>query len=288
MRVFSSYWVIKYRDNPKSDWTDCPRLKNGWVADPFIYTFNGCTAVFAEIMDYRTGKGYIGCSVWDGDGFGSWMPVIQEKWHLSYPLIFELDQKLYMIPEQYQSKEIAFYECETFPNKWRRLSPLVKGGEYVDNTILFQNEDIWIFSLKLSETEKNKGSFVRMHLKSISEIDKVDILFETASDCRRPAGNFIIYEGNIFRPAQDCKKIYGGGLILYKVEECTSERYEEKEFRRVYADDLAVIKKTEKYIGIHTYNRDCVSNIEVIDLKQKKIIPRELFYKFLRRIEKIR
>ena len=286
MNFFSSYWVVKYREDKKGKWISCPGLKGGWVADPFIYTFNGCTVIFAEIMEYRTGKGYIGCSVWNGNRFGKWFPIIREDWHLSYPLVFEYHNKVYMIPEQYQSNEIALYECEIFPNKWKRMVPLLEGGEYVDSTILFQDGDTWLFSLKLSEKDKKRESLVRMHLKNLEEIDKYEVLFESGAEFRRPAGNFIVDGVRILRPAQDCEKIYGGGLLLYAVEECTRESYVEKEVKRYYVDNLNLGKDKKKYIGIHTYNRDVVSNIEVIDLKQKRIVPIELFFKALRRIGK--
>jgi hypothetical protein len=57
--------------------------------------------------------------------------VLREKFHLSYPYVFEEDGEAYMVPECGGSGGIQLYRADRFPDRWVNVSTLVKGeGRY--------------------------------------------------------------------------------------------------------------------------------------------------------------
>lgn len=166
MRIRMGHWTIAYRKDGNSGWRLMKNPKGGWAADPFLFECDGRIFLFAEIMSYQTGKGYIGFCEWNGKNFGEWKTAIKERWHLSYPNVFEWKGKIYMLPEQYQSGEIALYESVRFPAEWRRLTPLVHDGQYVDSTVLFQDERAWLFTLCMNPDKHSEGKLLRAELVS--------------------------------------------------------------------------------------------------------------------------
>lgn len=44
----------------------------------------------------------------------------------------------------------------------------------------------------------------------------------------RPAGSFFAVDGSIYRPAQDCHKVYGGGIIINKLESLDDQNFQEE------------------------------------------------------------
>ena len=283
MKIKKSYWTIAYRRNGEDKWFFVDNPKEGWAADPFLFEYHGQIYLFAEIMSYQTGRGYIGYCQYDGEGFGQWQLAIKEMWHLSYPNIFEWNGNIYMLPEQYQSGEIALYECVQFPSKWKRLSPLKCKGEYVDSTVLFQNDKAWLFTLRMNPEKHSEGELLRTKLFSPVELGEFDVIDTAGGLYKRPAGHFLVSNGKTYRVAQNCDGGYGKGLIFYFVEKCNDKTYREIEHKRINVNDFNGIDGG-RYSGVHTYNQ--CSNLEIVDLKRMVFRLDEGFYRLKRKIVK--
>lgn len=109
-------------------------IKNGWtywIADPFPIEVDGELYIFAEMWRYRYLKGCIAYTKLTPEGFKKWKPVIEEKFHLSYPNIFRQGGKIYICPEANESGEIFLYECINFPEKWKKLKFYTKVEDIV-------------------------------------------------------------------------------------------------------------------------------------------------------------
>lgn len=280
MKLIKSHWIIAYRRN--KNWIFVENPEEGWAADPFLFKYNDRVFLFAEIMSYRTGKGYIGCCEWNGEGFGTWRKVIKEEWHLSYPNVFEWNGKIYMLPEQYQSGEIALYECLRFPTEWKRLSPLKDGGQYVDSTVLFQNGEAWLFTLRMNSKKHSEGKLLRAKLFSPEQLGTFEIIDALGGLYKRPGGHFLLCNGKTYRVAQNCDGEYGRGLVFYLVNKCDDIGYQEEEEKRIYSGTVVDGMEGRKYIGIHTYNR--CGDMEVIDLKYKEFLMEEFIWRVKRKI----
>ena len=72
--------------------------------------------------------------------------VLKDRIHLSYPYIFEDQEKYYCIPETKGAKEIRLYKATDFPSKWDKLCTIQENITAVDNTILHYNGIWWFFS----------------------------------------------------------------------------------------------------------------------------------------------
>lgn len=285
MRFKKGHWAIAYRESRNRNWMLVKNPRGGWAADPFLFKHNGKIFLFAEIMSYQAGKGYIGYCEWNGKSFGEWKTAIKEEWHLSYPDVFEWNGKVYMIPEQYQSGEIALYESVQFPSKWKRLSPLANDGEYVDSTVLFRDDRAWLFTLRMNPKKHSEGQLLRAELFSAERLGKFEVIDEVGGLYKRPGGNFVKNNERIYRAAQNCDGGYGSGLIFYLVERCDDTGYEEREEKRINPE--AVVGKMDRkseYIGIHTYN-EC-GGMEVVDLKRLLFRMDESFYRMKRKINR--
>jgi hypothetical protein len=126
--------------------TRIPNPPGRFLADPFVISKNGKDYCFVEDFDFST---HLGCiSVVDlGESFNkSVQKVIAEPFHMSFPYLFEYNDKLYMIPETSQCKEIRVYECSEFPYKWSFRSVLMHNVSAADTMIFFRDGLWWLFT----------------------------------------------------------------------------------------------------------------------------------------------
>ena len=52
--------------------------------------------------------------------------AIVEKFHLSYPFVFQINKKFYLIPDSSSNKDIRVYISNSFPLGWRLLKVIKK------------------------------------------------------------------------------------------------------------------------------------------------------------------
>lgn len=55
---------------------------------------------------------------------GTWSSlkvIIDEKYHLSFPNIFEYGGKMYIMPEMSEDYSLKLYEAVSFPDEWKLL-----------------------------------------------------------------------------------------------------------------------------------------------------------------------
>ena len=79
--------------------------------------------------------------------------------------------------------------------------------------------------------------------------------------CARPAGKLFVHKGQLFRPAQDGSRGYGGSVAIRRVDSLTTASYAESPVNRIdpdWDDDL---------VGTHTLNRD--GNTSVVDVLRR-------------------
>ena len=61
--------------------------------------------------------------------------VLEEQFHLSYPYIFEHEDRVYMIPETNEANEIRLYQAVDFPLIWELKQVLMQNVSAVDTSI---------------------------------------------------------------------------------------------------------------------------------------------------------
>jgi hypothetical protein len=221
------------------------RIRRGYqstVADPFLFVAGGKLYVFYEVKTDH-GVGEIWCQYLSDTG--EWISVglvLSEKFHLSYPQVFEYAGRIYMLPESVQSGQVILYSAIEFPIKWKACATLVN-EQLSDPTLLIRNDDgILLFGttrqheLKMYHSNTIEGSF-----------SDTGIVVSNNKSNSRCAGGFFETEGSCYRAAQDCSRFYGERIQLLRVTKASCAGYAEE----LYTSDLFPVRAEWMELGTH-------------------------------------
>ena len=174
------------------------------AADPFLFAHDGLLYLFYEVKtDHAHGTIHAQSMLPDG----RWQvhgPVLVEPFHLSYPQVFALGGRIFMLPEAAQSGTVRLYEAEDFPTRWRHCSTLID-SPLRDPTVLAAKDD---YILLLGTTADYK---LKLYHAPAIDHPFTDLGFIVTQDRRfaRGAGGILNIYGQFLRPAQDCSGSYG-------------------------------------------------------------------------------
>lgn len=231
-----------------------------WRADPFLFEYCGKTYLFAELYNRIKGKGVIGVAKVKNGKCGRFKVCLELPDHLSYPCVYEHKGNIYMIPECRRSGKVTVYKCNQFPYQWEEAYTLLNRPG-VDTTPILsrESEDLCFFT---TINEDGKRSNANLYYIDYEHDEHLVISEDTTA---RSAGHLINDTSNrLFRPAQDCSVNYGDGLIIKEILELNKDNYQERDYFKVYPNDICISNKKLQIEGIHTYNR--TSRYEVIDV----------------------
>lgn len=204
-----------------------------FVADPFFLRRDGATYVFYELLYRSPKKGVIAVTRVADDGSVAHLgPVLEEDFHLSYPLVFEHAGEVWMVPESWQSSEVRLYRADAFPTGWTLHSVLVE-GPWVDPTVLRHNDRWLLFAT-------DRGDYGSLHLWEAGELTgpwarhPASPVVSGDPNRARPGGRFVQDGDQLWRVGQDVEPRYGIGVGLYEVLELTSSSYVESPTAALY------------------------------------------------------
>lgn len=235
-----------------------------WYADPLIYEYQNCEAVFMECFDRRKGKGSIGVKILtDTDNKGS-QPriVIEEEFHMSFPMIFEWNETLYMIPETEMNNSIVLYECISFPYGWKKVGEFLKGKKIVDSIVI--NKEADRVSLLASEYKQGDDFYTKFCRYDLVKRDG-----HIFSEWKGVGGDSYTLESRMAGPLindnlipvqRSTTGIYGYSIKFRE----WAEKIPGKCIKEVCPKDIVSDSK-KGLIGIHTYSSS--SNYELIDIQ---------------------
>ncbi len=203
---------------------------------------------------YGTGRGRI--VAFEIDHEGAWSvptTVIEADYHLSYPFVFSWKDRLYLLPESAEAGRFEIHRSTRPPAEWVLEKTFQLDCPGVDPTLFTTGDDWWLFT----------GAYVgdaatvnrRLHLyRASSPLGPWEPHPEnpvaTGPAGSRPAGGVFRHEGSLYRPGQDCRKSYGSGVILHRIERLTPREYRETPVGRVGPDP------SRDEIALHTLNFD--------------------------------
>jgi len=255
---------------PQAEWlTATPRSE--FRADPFGTLHDGRATILYEHFSYRDQLGYIVAIETPGSP-GSRVHIGPEKpVHLSYPFLFEAGGQLLCVPESSAAKEIALYEIERFPDRWKKVATLIAERELVDATLFQYDARWWLAASDLAE----KGANSELHLWFAPNLSgpwqphpgnpvKVDVR------SARPAGAPFWVGDQLYRPAQDCSSSYGARVSINRITALTPT-----EFREEVAATVNPDPRGEYPCGLHTLSRFGARTL--IDGKRSVFVPAEFF-----------
>jgi len=203
-----------------------------FIADPFSFTDQGTRYLAVEDYSYRLGRGRLIALPLDqaSPKASTASEVLSRPYHLSYPFIYEENDRTYMVPETARAGEIALYEKLGGPDQWKRLQAIVPGIGGIDPTLFKYEGRYWLaFSdvaqgfpyeqLCLAFSDNLAGPW-QLHPANPVKTDVRST---------RGAGTPFMHKGVLYRPAQDCSLTYGGQIIINRIVELTPTTFREEE-----------------------------------------------------------
>jgi hypothetical protein len=236
-----------------------------YLADPSGFMENGKLHIMVEDYSYRREKANISEIIWDikRDSFSVPIRIIEGDKHLSYPYIVEHQRMVYCIPEAFRSSNITLYRRNFSEEAFIEDRLMLDNIEAVDPTLFFHEGYWWLFftvkqysttHLYIYYADELKGEY-KSHSRNPVKID---------IRSSRPAGTPFIFEGQLYRPAQDCSVTYGGRVVINQVIRLTTHEFDEKIVNVVDAVTGSPFNK-----GLHTISQ--VGDYTLIDGKRYRI-----------------
>ena len=194
------------------DWVKMP--KDRWFADPFVLDVTESEILLlVEDYGYDIKKGVISLLHINRASMEITLRkvLIELSTHLSFPAIWRKDGRIYVYPESAKSGKLALYEYHPKEEELTFVQTIcddVVWDSYITEAfgepILFTaaHDDRVLDIYKWS---KEKKRFVSN--RAISS-DKPN---------SRLAGAVFEYRGAYYYPAQDCSRVYGGGIDIKRV-----------------------------------------------------------------------
>ena len=252
--------VLDLRAHPAGGWRELPDDGLRFYADPFPIEVGGRLTLFVEEYPHATRRGLVSAVEFGPEGpLGRPEPVLQLPYHLSYPFVFERDGEIWMIPESGANGTIDLFRATRFPGGWVREATLVANIVAADATLLERDGRWWMFATVQSNGGCHSDA---LHLWSAPDFrgpwtahKRNPVLIDVAA--ARPAGRIVLRDGALWRPAQDCRKAYGGALALARILQLDDEGFEQQVETVIGAGPLWEGK------WLHTLNR--AGGFEFID-----------------------
>ena len=251
---YSDCWFIHVKDTLSGLEKNLIPPNDRFWADPFPVYHDGKYYVFVEEWIHSISHAHLSVIILDQNlNIESHQKILDTGYHLSYPFVFWHQDKLFMIPETKNNHTISLYQCDQFPTQWSLHHNLIEDIEAVDSTLVFYNDIWWLFTTvnpKSGESAINDELNIYLSSDIFSKKWTAHPLnpIKSTPIGARPAGNIYMHNKELYRPAQDCSKYYGYGVLIYKITRLTPFEYEEILEETHYPNPKGDYKRT------HTYN----------------------------------
>jgi len=203
-------------------------------ADPFILGSDANRLdLLVEHYEYAAAKGTIVALSVSLDGRClSRTTAIDEPWHLAYPHVVRIGDEVWCSPEAAHSKAVSGYRRDSGTGRWI-ASPWIGDIRAIDPTFVQHQDRWWLFY-----TDGRIGDTDNLCIAWSSDINgpwthhprnpvKIDVRSS------RPAGSFFLVDGQLYRPAQDCSRSYGGAISINRVRSLNDARFDAEEVSRI-------------------------------------------------------
>jgi hypothetical protein len=227
--------------------------KDRFWADPHVIERGGKYYIFLEELIYATGKGHIAMMTLDAKGRASEpVTVLDRPYHISYPFVFEHGGETYMIPESVANSTIELYRCVDFPLRWEFQENLMSGVKAVDATLAFHEGRYWLFANMIENPGGSSWDelFVFHSDAPFGSPWTPHPMNPVVSDVKsaRPAGPLFRHRGRLYRPAQDCTRHYGYGLVFARIDVLNEREYSETVVSRASPDFAPDVVATHTFV----------------------------------------
>jgi hypothetical protein len=212
--------------NPVLTAEDVTDVEARFIADPFMIKDGDLWHMFFEVVtEQRTKKIGTASSV-DGLRWTYRQIVLEESFPLSYPLVFEHGGQYFMVPEAAASGTVRLYRAASFPLHWEFVAVLLD-RPLVDPTV-FRHGDLW-WMFAATDTNDTLHLFHASQLTGPWMEHPRSPVITNDANVARPGGRVTMFDGRLFRFAQDDDPDYGNQVHAFEVTRLTEADYEERE-----------------------------------------------------------
>jgi hypothetical protein len=229
-----------------------------YLADPFGLLHDGQLHVLCERYRKDTKRGTLVTFDWpaNGDTLDA-KAALALPGHVSYPFLVEHDGHVYCVPETSQAGEVALYRADSFPDRWTKVTTLLGDFVGVDSTACRFDGRWWIFSTDVNAPDRKLFVWYADQLEGPWTPHPENPVLDSPVSAR-PAGTPFLWKGNLYRPAQDCSKTYGGRVAMNRVDELSPTAFAERVVSFVEPDPNGPYP-----LGLHTLSS--VGDVTLID-----------------------
>lgn len=213
--IFFDVWKLYYSDGnvferPLYKAISLSPPRGHFYADPFLIKFNGQKYIFFEDYDYRSKKGVLKSGIIEKKSIKDIRTLNISAKHLSFPYIFEYNNEIFLLPEMDSGYGVNLYKSITFPHEWELVKQAFPGETFVDSTLFFDKECIWLLTSKKTTDILPENNLFIYRIKDInfSEIiphQNNPVYLDTRHS--RNAGAVFSVDGKLFRPSQ--RNVFG-------------------------------------------------------------------------------
>lgn len=283
---FEEIYTIAYRnrdgrtllDSDLLSFQRIPYSDTFWYADPILVSYGGKEYLFMESFDMRTQLGSIACAAFDEDGKLSEPRVIlQEPYHMSFPMVFAWKDALYMIPETSENGSLNLYRCEGDIYQWTLAASFPTKDPLVDTVVTACHDDrVELLSSAISDDRWFQYRWQKFAL--VPEEDgfrlEEDGQFNAGAEYRyadRMAGTVVRQKDRVILPTQESTEIeYGINLLLKDFTE--KDIAHMPVLKKVTVDQILLPDVAQKdQIGVHSYALS--DKLEVVDIRYFRFSP---------------
>lgn len=259
--------LSKRRFDEEINWFHTPADR--FLADPFLLRTDENIEILLEKYHYREGYGKIDLLTLNKEfKLLEANTVLDTKNHLSYPFTYHENDKYYLLPESAQNDKLSCYEFDNLTNSAKFVKDLID-LPLKDTTILKYNNKYWAFgALGTHETEYTLNIFYSEDILGPYKAHAGNPV-KSGIDGIRQAGNFIVENGAIFRPTQNCKNGYGESIMIKKIQILNESEFIEDDYMEIKAGQLR--GNNQSISRVHTFN--VLNDVVVIDGLYKKFSP---------------
>lgn len=257
-------------DPTRIRWLDVPF--DGFLADPFgLAGPDGALTILAEAFPWKERRGRIAAIERRSDGALAITPTsLTFDSHVSYPQVIEDEGAIYCIPETSAQRCVQLFRAVEFPVSWVPDSVLLEEFAGADATVIRYRERWWMFAG--NHADQDEAKLFIFHAAALRGPWKPHALNPVKCDLRasRPAGTpFVGTDGALYRPAQDCSRVYGGALTINRVTRLTPDEFEEEVTRHLRPDPGGPCPD-----GLHTLS--ALGELTLVDGKRHEFLPASL------------
>jgi hypothetical protein len=239
-------------------WFPCHQYD--FVADPFLFSLKGKPYLACEIFNYFSAKGKLRCYDLNGQEYPFFDEVNRVKGHKSYPLVFEHDGEIYLIPETSDLNAVSLYQFDDQKQRFIWQRHLIEGKDFVDTSIV-QEDGYWYLFTSSAQDPYTQRLFVSEALTGVfSEHPQSPICCHRLGG--RNGGAILRDHHQLYRFGQNGVGGYGKSLLVIKIERLTPTQYQESVVRELtgvspYADGLHTFAYSGEHMVVdakkHTY-----------------------------------